>query len=145
MKVKAPGSGRILLTGAFWGMLASLCVGAIVWSQQGARAQIETRTNPDFQPAVATCTIPNFSGPTASSLRAPRVFASGDFNKDGKLDLAVGQSVTGGSLTIMLGDGAGGFSQTDITNVMRTPAGIVVADLNGDGNADLIIGNQDRT
>jgi hypothetical protein len=70
---------------------------------------------------------------------------SGDFNKDGKLDLAVAHTGAGGALTIMLGDGVGGFSQTNINNVMRSPSAIVAADLNGDGNLDLIIGNSDRT
>lgn len=95
--------------------------------------------------AASTCGIPNFSGPATTTLRNPLVMASGDFNKDGKLDLAVGNSVTGGALSILLGSGAGGFSETDINNVMMTPAGIVAADLNGDGNLDLIVGNQNKS
>lgn len=95
--------------------------------------------------AASSCSIPNFSGPTTiNTLSSPRVMTSGDFNKDGKLDLAVANSPTG-PLSIMLGNGAGGFSKTDINNVMRGPSSIISADLNADGNADLIVGNQDKT
>jgi hypothetical protein len=70
------------------------------------------------------------------------VFASGDLNKDGKLDLVVGNNSV---LSVLLGNGAGGFSQTSFSNVLRNPAGIVIADLNGDGNLDVIVGNQNKT
>jgi Calx-beta domain/FG-GAP-like repeat len=96
--------------------------------------------------AASSCSIPNFSGPAIiTTVRNPRVMTSGDFNKDDKLDLAIANSVTGSPLSIMLGNGAGGFSQTDINNVMRGPSSIISADLNADGNADLIVGNQDKT
>jgi hypothetical protein len=39
----------------------------------------------------------------------------GDFNKDGKPDLAVANRLIGNPLTIMLGNGAGGFSQLTST------------------------------
>jgi hypothetical protein len=96
--------------------------------------------------AASSCSIPNFSGPTTNNtLVNPHVMTSGDFNKDGKIDLAIANSGAGGVLSIMLGNGAGGFSKTDINNVLRGPSAIISADLNADGNADLIIGNQDKT
>src|SRR5580698_4339821 len=57
----------------------------------------------------------------------------GDFNHDGKLDVAtVGSSY----LTVMLGNGDGTF--TPISNTM-TADSIYVADLNKDGNLDLML------
>jgi len=144
MKTKCPVSGSVLWTGACFFALASLFIGATIGSAQSTRAQVNADINSLSQPTASSCTIPNFS-PTTSSLSFPRVMTSGDFNKDGKLDLAAAQVSTGGALTIMLGDGAGGFSQASISNVMRSPSAIVAADLNGDGNLDLITGNQSPT
>jgi hypothetical protein len=135
-------AGRALWTSAFPFALAALFIGAIIWSEQRTRAQVNADTNSYSEPTASSCTIPNFS-PTTSPLSFPRVMTSGDFNKDGKLDLAAGQVATSGALTIMLGDGAGGFSQTSTPAVMRGPSTIVAVDLNGDGNLDLITGNAD--
>lgn len=61
--------------------------------------------------------------------------AFADFNKDGKMDLAV---PSGFGFSILLGDGAGGFApRTHITTA--NSSSIRTADLNGDGNADLIM------
>ncbi|HEX6715838.1 MAG TPA: FG-GAP-like repeat-containing protein [Pyrinomonadaceae bacterium] len=59
--------------------------------------------------------------------------AFADFNKDGKMDLAV---PGGGSFNILLGNGAGGFAApTQITTGHADS--IRAADLNGDGKVDL--------
>jgi sugar lactone lactonase YvrE len=68
---------------------------------------------------------------------------TGDFNGDGVPDLAVSN---GGSpsLGIYLGNGDGTFTVTAITPIVPvgTFAGqVVVGDFNGDGNADLAVGN----
>ncbi len=78
--------------------------------------------------------------------------AVGDFNGDGKLDLAVtGAGVTGSQdnvVNILLGNGDGTFtaSQSSPFPTGYAPQAIVVADLNGDGKLDLAIANyQDAT
>jgi FG-GAP-like repeat/Abnormal spindle-like microcephaly-assoc'd, ASPM-SPD-2-Hydin len=68
------------------------------------------------------------------------VFATGDFNGDGKLDLAVPQS-TGSSVSILLGNGDGTFAPAVSYAVGSSPDFVVAADFNGDGKLDLATGN----
>jgi hypothetical protein len=67
--------------------------------------------------------------------------AVGDFNRDGKMDLAIRYSNGIGAIGIKLGNGDGTFqtpSVFDMTDVL----GIVrVADFDGDGNLDLVASN----
>jgi uncharacterized protein (TIGR03437 family) len=69
----------------------------------------------------------------------PSAMAPGDFNKDGKLDLAV-TDLYGGTVSILLGDGAGKFSGEYDYVVGYEPTGIFAMDLDGDGNLDVVIG-----
>jgi len=68
----------------------------------------------------------------------------GDFNGDGKLDLAVanGQGNCAGcqsAFTILLGNGDGTFQAPATSFGGVNPASIATADLNGDGKLDLIL------
>jgi hypothetical protein len=66
--------------------------------------------------------------------------AAGDFNKDGKLDLAAtNASQTTGAVSIYLGNGDGTFQSPVSYATGYGPSGIAVADLNHDGNLDLIV------
>jgi len=69
--------------------------------------------------------------------------AVGDFNHDGKLDLAISSDLPP-SVAILLGDGAGGFSEAKhfITTSQTqgpSPRHMIAADLNNDGNLDLVM------
>jgi hypothetical protein len=81
--------------------------------------------------------------------RDPVAIVTGDFNGDGIPDLAV---LNGGSgdISVFLGDGHGGFTEQlspDINGLParlsagESPTGLTVADLNGDGKADLLVSN----
>jgi hypothetical protein len=69
----------------------------------------------------------------------PNNLVVGDFNKDGKLDIAV--SNYDGNVGVLLGHGDGSFAGTVSysTGEALTPASIVAADINGDGYLDLAV------
>lgn len=84
---------------------------------------------------------------------APAWAASGDFNEDGHLDLAVANSgvdiVTWifscehNNVTVRLGDGAGGFGNPTSYNTGDAPIWMDTGDFNDDGHLDLAVATAD--
>src|SRR3954452_21870763 len=74
--------------------------------------------------------------------QTPKSVAVGDFNNDGKPDFAADNFI-GGSVSVFLGDGAGGFTQANNSPVAMAGGPIYVAtgDFNADGLADLATAN----
>src|SRR5215831_3898748 len=74
---------------------------------------------------------------------SPYGAAIGDFNKDGKPDLAVANNAGGpaGTLSILLGNGDGTFQPHKDFAAGGSPHSIEVADFNQDGKLDLAVAN----
>ena len=70
------------------------------------------------------------------SANPPRTVLSGDWNGDGKIDLA---ALAGLTLWIFQGDGAGGFRPAAKLQLEHQPVYVVAADLNSDGRTDLLV------
>src|SRR5204862_441374 len=72
----------------------------------------------------------------------PQSVAVGDFNRDGKPDLATANT-SSNTVTILLGNGTGGFSQAAGSPVAvgAGPQSVAVGDFNRDGKPDLATAN----
>jgi hypothetical protein len=94
-------------------------------------------------PATLAIMLGNGDGtfqPAIDTQIAPGALAEGDFNGDGKLDLAV-SSFNTDTVSILLGNGDGTFiAGPSITTASPTNE-IVSADLTGNGKADLVMSN----
>ena len=86
------------------------------------------------------CSQGNFSGSTNLSVGAsPTSVAIGDFNGDGKQDLAAANN-GGTTVSIRLGDGNGGFTGSTEVSVGASPNSVAIGDFNGDGKQDFATG-----
>ena len=70
----------------------------------------------------------------------PVALARGDFNRDGKLDLAV-LNQNDNTVSILLGNGDGTFAAGAVLNTGKRPRAVAVGDFNEDGNLDLVVAN----
>lgn len=100
-------------------------------------------------PAGTALTLAFFAGQGNGTFAAARtapltrqdsqsgMFAAGDVNGDGKLDLAFATRL---QLGLVLGDGAGGFTEASPRPTTYGGAtGVAITDLNGDGKQDLVV------
>src|SRR4029453_2337977 len=74
----------------------------------------------------------------------PLWFTTGDFNGDGKLDLAVADfgNFNGKKVSILLGNGDGTFQPHVDYTTGGLPRSVTTGDFNGDGKLDLALANQ---
>jgi hypothetical protein len=84
-----------------------------------------------------------FGLPQMHSVPGALSLAVADLNGDGIPDIAVAGTTTvndNNVLSVLLGSGGGNFRPALILNVPGAPQSIAVADVNGDGNPDLVVG-----
>ncbi|WP_263382326.1 FG-GAP-like repeat-containing protein [Granulicella arctica] len=91
----------------------------------------------------------SFNASTATTYATggtPYSAAVGDFNQDGRPDVAISNlgdpnaAPTTGSVTILLNQAGGGFATTSYATGVE-PTSVVVMDFNGDGKQDLAVAN----
>ena len=93
----------------------------------------------------------NFTPATPSTVSLggdlPWALAAGDFNGDGKMDLAVGNSVFGNDaasvVSVFAGNGDGSFAAPVNYPLGARPFGVLATDINGDGKVDLVVSKPD--
>jgi Calx-beta domain/FG-GAP-like repeat len=69
----------------------------------------------------------------------PRAVVTGDFNSDGRLDLATANAGSD-SVSVLLGNGQGGFGAASHVGAGDRPVSLTAADFNNDGHLDLVTG-----
>ncbi len=97
-------------------------------------------------PALADgCSSPSFAAASTYQVgRAPVSVVVGDFNGDGKPDLAVANAESD-TISVLLADGDGGFqSRGNYNTAASSPSSVAAGDFNGDGKTDLVVANRGR-
>ena len=117
--------------------------------RSGTSTATASSTSPWRIPAPTMCRSCWAPAPAAS--RRPRISPSGlvlvsvavgDFNGDGKLDLAVANA-NSNNVSILLGTGTGSFAAATNFAAGTDPLSVAVGDFNGDGKLDLAVANDD--
>lgn len=98
-------------------------------------------SNPQFfQIATSVKTIA-MGGSTLNVGTNPRGVVVGDFNNDGKPDIAVGNR-NSNTVSILVGNGSGGFTLQSSPATGTDPCAVAVGDFNGDGKLDIVTANR---
>jgi len=89
------------------------------------------------QTSAAGFPAPSFAATRAFDAGAgPRAVTPGDFNGDGKPDLAVANST---GIAVLLGEGDGAFQTAINTGAGPSPESLAVGDFNADGKPDYVL------
>ncbi len=111
-------------------MMLGLGLGFVLASAGDAAAQTSGCATPNFAAAQ------NFGAGTG-----PFSVTTGDFNADGKPDLATANR-SSNNVSVLLGDGLGGFAAATSVGVGGVPVSVTTGDFNADGKLDLATANR---
>jgi len=110
-------------------LLAAVSGAALLPAADSARVSAQDCSQPSFTAAA----------PAAVGMY-PTAMTSGDFNNDGKFDLAVANYLSN-DVSVLLGNGTGGFAAAVNFGNVSSPFSIAASDLDNDGNTDLAVVN----
>ena len=138
------GDGSFTAQAPVAGVLAAFDVLVGDFNGDGKLDVAEIGSATDAAPATLAILLGNGNGsfqPAIDTQVPLGNLAAGDFNGDGRLDVAV-SNFDGDSITILQGNGAGGFSTGQVIATTGPSDQIAAADLTGNGKFDLITTNQ---
>ncbi len=75
----------------------------------------------------------------------PAAVLARDFDRDDVLDLAVAHGADGGTVTLLRGDGDGGFAPWQTVPAGANPVELVAGDFDEDGRVDLVVANHETS
>jgi hypothetical protein len=126
------------------GQIASGGTGWITVSTAGCGGDCNRTSNVIYFPVINPISAYTAVELTATVGNGPVQLSEGDFNGDGKLDLAV-SNYNANNVSILLGNGDGTFQAGATLSTLIEPFEIAVGDVNGDGIPDLVVGNDSGT
>ena len=131
-------------------LLTALAVGDV--NGDGLPDVITANTDSNFlQPSTASVSVllgtgAGFGSSTSFAVN-PNAFAVaiGDVTGDDQPDIVVANDDDTDTVTVLEGDGSGGFPSTQVigNGIVSRPRSVAVGDLNNDGIQDIVVGNTD--
>jgi large repetitive protein len=121
---------RVNVSSLTWALFPVLCLTLCSWPAHGQSSEPVLPRLGNHPGFIVAPSIPLYASPTS--------VAVGDVNGDGRPDLVI-TTKNSGKVTVMLGDGKGGFGAAVLYSAGNNPGNALLADLNADGKLDLVV------